>query len=65
MKTHLDIDEKLLEQAMKLGGHATAQETVNAALNAYVRRQVRRELRALAGAVDWQGDLDVMRGRSN
>ncbi len=65
MKTHLDIDEKLLEQAMKLGGHTTQREAVHAALKAYVRRQIRRELRALAGTVAWQGDLDVMRGRSN
>lgn len=63
MKTHMDIDEQLLDKAMKLGGHTTKRDAVHAALEAYVRRQIRRRLRTLAGTVDWQGDLDVMRDR--
>ena len=61
MKTHLDLDGKLLADAMKRGGHSTKRAAVNAALAEYVNSCKRLELLSLRGKVRWEGDLDQMR----
>ena len=38
MATNLAIDEHLLEQALRAGGHRTKKATVNEALAEYIRR---------------------------
>ncbi len=61
MRTNIDIDDKLLAEAMKIGGFATKKATVEDALRQYVQiagqRQALEELRGLG----WEGDLDAMR----
>ena len=47
MPTNLAIDDKLLEEALRAGGHRTKRATVNEALEEYIRR--RKRLRAVAG----------------
>ena len=37
MATNLDLDDKLIDAAQKLGGHRTKREAVNRALTEYVR----------------------------
>ena len=37
MATNLDLDDKLIEAAQKLGRHKTKREAVNRALDEYVR----------------------------
>ena len=61
MKTHMDIDAGLLSKAIKLGGHHTKREAVDAALRAYVDLCRRQELLSLRGSIRWEGDLDQMR----
>ena len=61
MKTHLDIDEKLLSEAMQRGGHGTKRAAVHAALFEYINLRKRRALLALRGQVRWEGDLEQMR----
>jgi len=39
MPTNLAIDDQLLEEALKLGGHRTKKATVTEALEEYVRRR--------------------------
>jgi Arc/MetJ family transcription regulator len=39
LATNLEIDQKLLARAVKLGGFRTKRETVNAALADYIRRR--------------------------
>jgi Arc/MetJ family transcription regulator len=63
MKTHMEIDDELLADAMKLGRHRTKRSAVESALQHYVRWRARQELLALRGKVRWIGDLDRMRGR--
>lgn len=41
METNLALDEKLLDEALKLGGHSTERETVNEALLEYIQRRKR------------------------
>lgn len=61
MKTHIDLDEQLLEQVCQLGGFDTKKAAVNTALAEYVKLLKRRELLALRGKVKWEGDLNEMR----
>ena len=61
MKTHIDIDDHLLADAMQLGEWSTKKEAVNEALATYVRSLKRARLLALKGKVSWSGNLDEMR----
>lgn len=61
MKTHIDIDDHLLADAMQLGEWPTKKEAVNEALATYVRSLKRARLLALKGKVSWSGNLDEMR----
>ena len=61
MKTHIELDDTLLEEVFKLGGFATKKAAVNTALAEYVKVLKRRELLALRGKIPWEGDLNEMR----
>ena len=65
MPTNLAIDDKLLEDALKIGGKQTKRETVNEALREYIQR--RKRLRALAAfgtiAMDPTYDYKKLRRR--
>jgi len=61
MKTHIELDDQLLEQVFQLGGFATKKAAVNAALTEYVKLLQRRELLNMRGKVRWEGDLNEMR----
>jgi Arc/MetJ family transcription regulator len=43
MPTNLAIDDHLLEEAQKIGGHRTKRETVLAALEEYIAQRKRQE----------------------
>jgi Arc/MetJ family transcription regulator len=45
MPTNLALDDALIEEARRAGGHKTKKEAVNAALDEYVRR--RKQMRIL------------------
>ncbi len=61
MKTHIDVDDHLLADAMQLGQWPTKKEAVNEALAAYVRALKRARLIELKGKAPWRGDLDELR----
>ena len=61
MRTNIDIDDELMQQAQNAAGTVTKRETVEVALRELVRRKARQGVLALRGAVDWDGDLDEMR----
>jgi Arc/MetJ family transcription regulator len=62
MATNLALDDRLIEQAVRLGKHKSKKEAVTAALEAYVRQGKRAGLRNLIGAVDFHEDFN-RRGR--
>lgn len=64
MPTNLAIDERLLQEAQRLGKHATKRETVNAALDEYIRRRKQIALLSLFGSVDYDPRYDYKRERS-
>ncbi|MGH7154003.1 MAG: type II toxin-antitoxin system VapB family antitoxin [Acetobacteraceae bacterium] len=61
MRTNIEIDDKLLSQAMAAAGQSTKRATVEAGLRLLVR--VREQVDALAElkGLGWEGDLDDMR----
>ena len=58
MATNLDLDEKLIDEAVKAGNHKTKKEAVTAALKEYVRLQKRLRLLDLFGKVDFDPKYD-------
>lgn len=61
MRTNIEIDEKLMRQAMKAAGKKTKRETVEAALEMLVRMRKQESMRDLFGKLHWEGDLEKMR----
>jgi Arc/MetJ family transcription regulator len=61
MRTNIEIDDKLMKDAMKLSGLKSKKEIVNTALTEYVKLAKRQSLKNLQGKVEWIGDLDKMR----
>lgn len=60
-RTNLVLDEKLLEEAIRLSGDRTYSRTVSRALADYVQRIKARRILDLAGSGLWEGDLAEMR----
>lgn len=63
MATNLQIDDKLLNDAQKAGGHRTKRETVNSALSEYVQRREQMKIFALAGTIDYEAGYDYKKQR--
>lgn len=61
MRTHVDLDEALLDQVVQLGQFPTKKAAIQAALADFVKTLKRRQLLALRGRLPWQGDLDQLR----
>lgn len=63
MPTNLAIDDRLIEQARKLGQHRTKKETVTAALDEYIRRRKQQEIVSVFGTTDYDEKYDYKRER--
>ena len=61
MRTNIEIDDKLMAEAMKAMGTKTKRETVEKALEAQVRYSRQKGILELKGKVQWEGDLDAWR----
>lgn len=64
MPTNLDIDDTLLEEALKAGGHKTKKATVTEALEEYIRHRRQLDVLDLFGKIDIDPDYDYKEGRS-
>ena len=62
MRTNIEIDDDVLEEARRLTGLSTKRETVDYALRELVARQRRGDILSLRGKVLWEGDLEESRG---
>ena len=60
-RTNLVLDEKLLQEAVRLSGERTYSGTVERALGDFVKRAKAGRILELAGSGLWQGDLADMR----
>lgn len=60
MRTNVEIDDRLIGQAMELSGARTKREAVDMALRTLVRLKSQEQIRRLRG-IGWEGDLEAMR----
>ena len=58
MSSKNSIDDSLIEEARRVGGHKTKKEAVTAALNEYVQRRKQREIISLFGTLHWDPTYD-------
>lgn len=58
MATNLALDDKLIEEARKIGHHRTKKDAVTAALSEYVKRRKQQKIIEAFGTVDFDPDYD-------
>ena len=63
MPTNLAIDDRLINEAKKLGRHRTKKETVTAALDEYIRRRKQQQILSLFGTIEYDPAYDHKRER--
>lgn len=63
MATNLALDDKLLNEALKVGGRATKKETVTEALQEYIGRRKQARIAELFGTVDYDPKYDYKKQR--
>ena len=61
MRTNIEIDDRLMKQAMQLSGLSTKRGAVEAALRLLIQTYNQGSIRRLRGKVRWNGDLAVSR----
>jgi Arc/MetJ family transcription regulator len=61
MRTNIDIDDRLMAEALEVSGARTKREAVELGLQALVRLKRQAEIRKFRGKLAWEGDLDAMR----
>jgi Arc/MetJ family transcription regulator len=63
MATNLALDDRLLEEALKIGGRATKKDTVTEALQEYISRRKQALVTGLFGTVDYDPKYDYKKQR--
>jgi len=58
VRTNIVIDDKLMEQAMRLSGLSTKKEVVERALREFVERHSRKDLLELRGKILFDSNYD-------
>ena len=58
MATNLALDDRLIEEARRAGGHKTKKEAVTAALDEYVRRRKQQRILQVFGSFDFDPAYD-------
>ena len=63
MATNLQIDEKLLKKALRVGGKKTKRETVNEALFEFIQRREQLKVLDLFGNVEYDSSFNYKKQR--
>ena len=61
MRTNIEIDDKLMKEALRATGAKTKREAVETGLRTLVQLRAQEKARELKGKITWEGDLDAMR----
>ena len=61
MRTNIEIDDRLMRDAIRASGGKTKRAVVEVALRLLVQTKAQAAIRRLRGQVEWDGDLDVSR----
>jgi Arc/MetJ family transcription regulator len=63
MATNLAIDDQLLEEARKVGGHRTKKATVTEALHEYIQRRSQTKIIELFRTIEFDSKYDYKKQR--
>ena len=63
MPTNLAIDDRLLQEAQRIGNHRTKKETITAALMEYIQRRKQSQVLSLFGKIKFDERYDYKRER--
>ena len=61
MRTNIDIDDRLIHEAIRRSGAATKRAAVEAGLKLLIQTHSQTAIRRLRGHVRWEGDLNQSR----
>jgi Arc/MetJ family transcription regulator len=63
MATNLQIDDKLILKAVRLGRHRTKREAVSTALVEYIHQLEQEKILSMFGIVDYEPEYDYKKQR--
>lgn len=63
MATNLALDDRLVNKALRLGGHRTKKATVTEALKEYIQRRQQLGILELFGKIDFDPTYDYKEAR--
>lgn len=63
MATNLQIDDKLILKAVRLGRHRTKREAVSRALVEYIHQLEQEKILSMFGSVDYEPEYDYKKQR--
>ena len=63
MATNLAIEDRLLQQAKKIGGHKTKKAAVTEALEEYIQKRRQSDVLKLFGRIDFDPEYDYKKQR--
>jgi len=61
MRTNIEIDDRLMKEAMRRAKTKTKRETVEQGLRMLIRIKEQAGIRKFRGKVKWEGNLDELR----
>lgn len=61
MRTNIVIDDKLMDEALKVSRLKTKKDAVEEGLRLLVQRKKQENIKNLRGKLQWRGDLDQLR----
>ena len=61
MRTNIEIDDKLMKDALRATGAKTKKEAVELGLRTLLDLRIQEKARELRGKITWEGDLNAMR----
>lgn len=65
MRTNIVIDDELMNEALKATGSTTKKDVVEQGLKLLIQRKQQQAIRKLRGKLNWEGDLNEMRGNDH
>lgn len=63
MPTNLALDDRLLDEALQIGGRRTKKETVTEALTEYIQRRKQARIVDLFGTIEYDPAYDYKKQR--
>jgi len=63
MPTNLALDDKLVQEVKRLGGHTTKRAAVNEALREYITRRKQKKILEIFQTLEWDSTYDYKMAR--